>query len=266
MKYQFLPRLADDEYQALEASILEHGVRVPILVDESGSVIDGYHRKEITDRHGLPCPTIHETDLSETQKRTLALSLNIDRRQLDRAQKRELVRRSLEADPNLSDRGHAARTGVDHKTVGSIRRGEIPHVPDAPLSAAGTVSTSPEVVEPVGEVTGDVEPPNTPSPVTVNPATGEVVDAPTVMEHTVTEKTRTVVGLDGKTYEQKPNPPKDRRRSLVDDAYRANTDLWKAIERIRTIRSDDRFTRNKADVVAALQPSVDLALEVLSDL
>ena len=89
---------------------------------------------------------------------------------------------------------------------------------------------------------------------------------PMVTEHTVTEKTRTVVGLDGKTYETKPNPPKDRRRSLVDDAYRANTDLWKAVERIRAIRTDDRFTRNKADVLAALQPSVGLALEVLSDL
>jgi hypothetical protein len=132
-------------------------------------------------------------------------------------------------------------------------------------NAEEPVSTSPEVVDPVGEVTGDVDAPH-PSPVTVDPVTGEVVDAPMVTEHTVTEKTRTVVGLDGKTYETKPNPPKDRRRSLVDDAYRANTDLWKAVERIRAIRTDDRFTRNKADVLAALQPSVGLALEVLSDL
>lgn len=133
MLFQFLPRLSDDEYSALETSIREHGVQVPITVDENRSIIDGHHRKEIAERLGVECPRRFAMDLTDEQKRTLALSLNLDRRHLNREQKRELVEKSLRADPHLSDRGHAQRTGVDHKTVGSRRRelearGEFPHL------------------------------------------------------------------------------------------------------------------------------------------
>jgi ParB-like chromosome segregation protein Spo0J len=121
MLYQFLPRLSDEEYRALEASIAEHGIQVPILVDEHKAIIDGHHRKEIADRLGIDCPRRFAIDLTDEQKRTLALSLNLDRRHLSREQKRELVERSLKADPGLSDRQHAERTGVSPTTVGSAR-------------------------------------------------------------------------------------------------------------------------------------------------
>lgn len=76
-----------------------------------------------------------------------------------------------------------------------------------------------------------------------------------------------VTGLDGKTYTPpKPKETTPRRRSLVDDAYNANRELYKAVERIRDITADDRYTRNKADIQAALQPSIGLALAVLTDL
>lgn len=95
---------------------------------------------------------------------------------------------------------------------------------------------------------------------------GEVIDSqPEVTEHTFTEKVKTVTGLDGKSY-PKPEPAAPRRKSLVDDAYKANTDLFLVIERIRALTADDRFTRNKADILAALQPSADLAIEILTDL
>lgn len=78
---------------------------------------------------------------------------------------------------------------------------------------------------------------------------------------------RKVTGLDGKTYTPpKPKETTPRRRSLVDDAYNANRELYKAVERIRDITADDRYTRNKADIQAALQPSIGLALAVLTDL
>ena len=132
MLYQFLPRLSDEEYADLEASIAEHGVQVPILVDENKSIIDGHHRAEIAERLGIECPRRFALDKSDEEKRTLALSLNLHRRHLNREQRRDLVERSLKADPHLSDRQHAERTGVDHKTVGARRAdlqasGEIPH-------------------------------------------------------------------------------------------------------------------------------------------
>ena len=58
MLYQFLPRLSDDEYTSLEKSIREHGIQVPIVVDENGSVIDGHHRKEIADRLQKPFASV----------------------------------------------------------------------------------------------------------------------------------------------------------------------------------------------------------------
>ena len=135
MKFQALPPLSPEEYAALEKSILDHGVLVPVLVDEGGVVIDGHHRQKICKHHDLPCPTEIKAGFTDTEKRTLALSLNIDRRHLSREQRRALVAESIKADPQLSNREHGRRTGVDHKTAGAIRdqlegRGEIPHVPE----------------------------------------------------------------------------------------------------------------------------------------
>lgn len=61
-----------------------------------------------------------------------SMSLNINRRQLTREQRRALVAESIKADPQLSDREHGRRVGVDHKTAAKVRdglaeSGEIPH-------------------------------------------------------------------------------------------------------------------------------------------
>ncbi|WP_269304835.1 ParB N-terminal domain-containing protein [Aeromicrobium sp. HA] len=143
MLYQFLPRLTDDEYSSLEASIREHGIQVPILVDENKSIIDGHHRHEIAERLGIECPRRFAIDLSDEQKRTLALSLNVDRRHLTRDQRRQLITASVMADPQLSNRQHAERTGASDKTVGAVRtelerRAEIPHVSERRDSAGRT--------------------------------------------------------------------------------------------------------------------------------
>lgn len=93
-------------------------------------------------------------------------------------------------------------------------------------------------------------------PPLTNYNTGEIIEQ---------ESTRPVTGLDGKTYNV-PTDRQTRRRSLVDEAYTANRALFVAISAIQTIKADDRFTRNKADIEAALQPGIRLALEVLVDL
>ncbi|MBN8883002.1 MAG: ParB N-terminal domain-containing protein [Salana multivorans] len=123
--FQNMPPLSPDEYAALEASIREHGVQVPILVDENGVVIDGHHRKAISESLGIYCPRKAVLDKTETEKRTLALTLNLDRRHLNREQKRQIVEASVVADPQLSDREHARRTGVSHPTVAAIRSGLV---------------------------------------------------------------------------------------------------------------------------------------------
>ncbi len=44
MKYQLLPPLSPEDFAALEASIIEHGVLVPVEYDEEGNILDGHHR------------------------------------------------------------------------------------------------------------------------------------------------------------------------------------------------------------------------------
>lgn len=169
--------------------------------------------------------------------------------------RREFVHELSEA--GMSTRAIAPVVGVNQATVVRDLRGDAHASPAPEPFGASRPFTDAEIAE------IESSPIDT-SSLTVDVATGEVVE-PTVTEHTVTEKVKTVTGLDGKTY-TKPAPKVDRRRSLVDDAYTANTNLWKAIEAIRDIRNDDRFTRNKADILAALQPSADLANEILADL
>lgn len=99
-------------------------------------------------------------------------------------------------------------------------------------------------------------------PVVTNYNTGEVIDAPVTTTETHTLKT--VIGLDGKNYTQTPRQAP--RPSLIDDARSAGFQLRKAIERLERIREDDRYTRNKVEIVAALQPHLDLANKVFADL
>ena len=153
------------------------------------------------------------------------------------------------SDAGLSTRAIAPVFGVSQKTI--VKDTQV--IPQVSPEPAETLANLPDTFEYDG--------------MTVT-STGEVIDPPAepvTTEHTVTEKVKTVTGLDGKEY-KRPEQAAPRRRSLNDDAHKANTDLFLVIERIRSITSDDRFNRNKADILAALQPSVDLALEILADL
>jgi len=121
-RYQMLPRLTDDEYIELRHDIEANGVRVPIDVDEHGEILDGHHRARIAEALHVMCPRRVLPDLSETEKRAHALAVNVHRRSLSQAQRRDLIAASVKADPDVSDREHARRTGASDKTVTSIRR------------------------------------------------------------------------------------------------------------------------------------------------
>lgn len=90
--YQLLPRLTDEEYDALKADIATNGIRVPIDVDENGTVIDGHHRAWIAADLGVDCPRRVVRGLTDEQKRAHAIAANVYRRSLTRDQRREMVR------------------------------------------------------------------------------------------------------------------------------------------------------------------------------
>jgi hypothetical protein len=49
-----LPPLSDEQCAALEADILQNGCYSPIIVNEDTVIIDGHHRYEICEKHGIP--------------------------------------------------------------------------------------------------------------------------------------------------------------------------------------------------------------------
>ena len=124
VRYQVMPPLSSEEYQELHESIKAEGVLEPIHVDEEGVVIDGHHRSKIANELGIPCPVIAHDDLSESQKRSLAFTLNLKRRHLNREQRRALGLESLRLDPIASNREHSKRTGLSDKTIRDIREKE----------------------------------------------------------------------------------------------------------------------------------------------
>jgi len=121
--FQLLPELSAEEYTALRESIAADGILVPIQVDEDGVILDGHHRHAIAAELGIDCPRIVVSKLdTDTEKRTVALALNLSRRHLNREQTRQVIAASIAADPHLSDREHARRCGCSPTTVGTVRR------------------------------------------------------------------------------------------------------------------------------------------------
>jgi ParB-like chromosome segregation protein Spo0J len=99
--YQLLPPLTDREYAELVADIREHGVVVPVVEDEAGNVLDGYHRLRAVAElraEGVAVPdppVVVRSGLTEAQKVAVALGLNLHRRHLTEYQRVRLARRVM---------------------------------------------------------------------------------------------------------------------------------------------------------------------------
>lgn len=128
---------------------------------------------------------------------------------LAREVRREVVSEMSEA--GASTRAIASTLGVSRNTVkADIRQvGQFDPPETAPVTVdgitadprTGEVLTNSEVVRDALQYAEDTG--------TVTPITGPgSVAAPQATEHTVTEKVKTTVGLDGKQYKQKPREPK----------------------------------------------------------
>lgn len=90
MKYQFLPNLTLDEYEALKTDIAKRGVMVPIEYDENGELLDGHHRRAICQELRIECPSVTRIGMTEDQKIEHVLNLNLSRRHLGRQERADL--------------------------------------------------------------------------------------------------------------------------------------------------------------------------------
>jgi ParB-like chromosome segregation protein Spo0J len=82
-----MPPLSTEEKEKLAASIaMEEGVRIPILVDEDGEIIDGRHRYEIDPN----CPRELIAGLkTPAEKKAAAIRFNVARRNMTPEQREE---------------------------------------------------------------------------------------------------------------------------------------------------------------------------------
>lgn len=143
---------------------------------------------------------------------------------LARDVRRELVAELAEA--GMSTRAIAPIVGVHHDTVATDIK-----------AAAPVGNPTPEATSPVETFDADG--------ILIDAATGEVIE-PTVTEHTVTEKVKTVTGLDGKEYKRPEPKPREPRPVLAgEEADRANAiQTSKAVG--QALASLDRFQYENA--------------------
>ena len=138
-----LPALSPDEYAQLLDSIRQRGVLQPLLITADHVLIDGHERWKAIQELGLSrYPLRLLGNLSEPERVELAIRVNLERRHLSVAQRRELAARLLKADPSRTNRAVAGTVGCDHKTVGKVRGrlqqgGEIPKVDRASTGRDG---------------------------------------------------------------------------------------------------------------------------------
>lgn len=279
--FQFMPPLLPSEYAALTESIKAHGVQVPVIVDESGAIIDGHHRDQIATELGIDCPREVRVGLSDTEKRGLAITLNRDRRHLSRSQIQALVAESLKADPQLSDLQHAKRTGVHNETVAAARRR---------LVESGDVTESVTRTDTLGRQQPATKPDR------IDPATGEVLtetstaagsgEAPAAVDlnewrrdqlqraedegliialtgpNSIADPPK-VTGPDGKQY-TRPEPSTPRRKALPEQFLTATLALTDKVKAIVRLAEDDRFTSNTEKVATANRSDLIRAIDALT--
>jgi site-specific DNA-methyltransferase (adenine-specific) len=130
----FLPPLIQDEYNSLKESIRQYGVRIPIVVDQAGKVIDGRHRQQACDELGIYCSREVREFATDAERLEVAISLNANRRHLNRQQRRELIGTYLKCDPRINDRHLGDIVGASKNTVAAERHrmestGQIDQLP-----------------------------------------------------------------------------------------------------------------------------------------
>lgn len=122
--YQVCPGMTPAQFDDLKLDIAERGVLTPIDVDGEGRILDGHHRIRACRELGITTyPLFVRTGLcDDIEKRTYARKVNTLRRQLTRAQLRDLIAGQLRDTPQWADARIARALGTTDKTVRATRR------------------------------------------------------------------------------------------------------------------------------------------------
>jgi len=116
------PLMEGDEFDALVADIKANGVREPITIFE-GKILDGRNRYRACVLLGIePRFQEHRAGCAHVgDPAAYVISMNIHRRHLTAEQKRDLIAKLIEAQPEKSDRQIAKQAKASPTTVGTTR-------------------------------------------------------------------------------------------------------------------------------------------------
>jgi hypothetical protein len=122
---EFLPVHTSTEIEALREDLKANGLKVQVVIDENGGVIDGRLRAKLCDELKIDWRQTArvESGLTDDQKAALRIRLNLLRRNTPptASQRRECVRTLLKADAKLSNGTIAKLCGMDPSNVSRIR-------------------------------------------------------------------------------------------------------------------------------------------------
>ena len=112
---QLLPPLTGEQLSALEADLLANGCYSPVIVNEDMVVIDGHHRHELCEKHGIPykMAVFSFTDMLEAKQ--WALDTQKGRRNLDKWELGKIALK-LRKDVEARAKENMAAGGGDQKS------------------------------------------------------------------------------------------------------------------------------------------------------
>jgi ParB-like chromosome segregation protein Spo0J len=132
---EVFPLLSHEELEAMAADMKRHGIRrAPVLLRRSDApsgydVVDGRGRLTAIQLAGLPLFDANGTSTFNTHVLAddedpydASIAANVLRRHLSKEERDEAMLKMVALRPELSDRQIAKKFGVDHKTIGAVRK------------------------------------------------------------------------------------------------------------------------------------------------
>ena len=138
---QRLPPWTGEQLAALEADLLANGCYSPIIVNEDMVIVDGHHRHELCEKHGLAYKMAVFSFADMLEAKQWALDTQKGRRNLD---KWELGKIALKLKPGIE-----ARAKANQSAAGGDKFGDKPLSAILP-EAVSAVDTRKELAEAVG--------------------------------------------------------------------------------------------------------------------
>ena len=123
-----IPPLTDDEYQQLEANILEDGVVINPIIVWDGVIVDGHNRFRILEKHPHIKYSIHEKAFNNRFTALAWICKNqLGRRNLTKQQKKYLIGKQFESEKATQGGNH----GNQYTDLAKCQNGTLPNLSDA---------------------------------------------------------------------------------------------------------------------------------------